>query len=226
MFQGTLRRDDGASLLRRLTKKTRTSKGLTLVETLIASTLFLAVMATIAFTFRDILMKSPHRILFEASTKNVDVALEGLIQSLTRSNFHGVSQCDLGSNGALLATQRESGIDSLGSPIWEESLHLYWKEDEGSKLLYAQVTKEEAQNEGFQLTKNFPQRPTQQQLEAFATLKRDGAKVLAPDVSRFELSKDWLLEKKHLEITIEIQNSRMVEQHYINRRSFWLHRPS
>ena len=206
--------------------RVRGDRGMTLVETMVASTIFLLVLAAVFSIFRETLMKGPHRILFEASTKRLQVGLTKIVDDLEASNSQGVGIAKPDENSSILSIQRKTGIDSLGSVTWEETLRLYWNEKGEEVLRYAEITKDEAGAEGVNLSPNYPQKPTPSQLEALVAAKRDRSKIVVAHLMAFEVSDEWLTQdEKTLDLVLRMENPRMREQRYQVERAVWLERP-
>lgn len=201
-------------------------RGMTLVETLVASTIFLLILGGVFSIFRETLLRGPHRIMFEASSKRLQVGMTKIVDGLESSNSQGVGLVRLADDNSILSIQRKTGIDSLGSVTWEEELHLYWNEKKEETLRYARVKKDEAAARGLELSPNFPQRPTTDQLKALVSDKIKRSKVMVGDVTEFRVSDAWLTEdEKTVDIVLRMENPRMREQRFQVERSVWLERP-
>lgn len=195
-----------------------------MAEVLIASAIFLTLMALLAVIFRTTAVQGSSRLSFDASIKNLDAHMEKLIDHTKHSNIHGVASTPWG-DGTILSIQRQAGLDSLGSVSWEERLHLYWRKNEGTKLFYADISKAEASTIGLELDSRYPTKPTAAQLESLATARNNKAKILQIGVVEFEVSEGWKTAPEALETRVKVQNAQIPEQTYETEAAIWLEAP-
>jgi ribosomal protein L16 Arg81 hydroxylase len=202
----------------------RRDLGLTLTETLVAMFIFLLVSTACLLSFRNVIRQSPHRVMFAANIKQLDVSLEKITNNLQSSKLSGVGVTQLGPGSSALSIQKALRTNSLGLITWEEAIHLYWKNPDEDFLRYSKISKDDAKKEGLLLSEHFADRATADQLVAFTQAHKDRSKILVLNLARFDVSETWMFEDKALEIVIKAVNPRMQEQRYSAQRAVWLGR--
>lgn len=182
-------------------------------------------MTSLILIFHSTAVRGSARLSFETSIKTLDAHLEKLVDQAKHSNVHGIAATPWGDNGRILSIQPQAGLDSLGSVSWEETLHLYWKKNDGKKLFYADIGKDEAHAAGVELDSRYPTKPTPDQLIALATARDNRAKILQTGFVQFDISKDWESSPEALEIHWKAENPQMPVQTYDTEAAIWLEAP-
>lgn len=201
-----------------------THLGLTLAETLVAMAIFTVVTGAALFSFRHLLTQSPQRILFEATSKQLDVVMEKIAGDLEQSNLTGVNCDQLDPQSSILSVQRAVQVDNLGKVTWEEALHVYWKPSGGSTLKHIKLNKDQVLKYGVALAGNYATRPDSDQLQAITRDYESTSQNLTLHVTTFKVHDEWKTDDKALEIEAKAVNPQMQEQNYSVQRAIWLGR--
>lgn len=200
------------------------NRGLSLLEALVASSVFLLISTTCVYNFKNVITQSSHRLLFQAASKQVDVTVVKLVDALQSSQASGVGVKQLGTSSSALSVQRALKTSSMGTVAWEEALHLYWRNPGENVLRYTKIKKEDAQKAGLLLSNKYPLRPTPEQIDVLVESFSKKSKVLVPNLETFDVSEDWMTDEKPVDIIIKTMNPRMQEQRYGVQRAVWIGR--
>lgn len=157
---------------------TKSRRGLTLTEVLIAAAVFSLVTAILTFSYRTQVLGGLKHINFSYHQKNLILSI-GKIKSLAQDSHPSA----IHASGSILSIQPTSKVTSTGKVEWAEHLDVFYLSD--NSLLYRRYSNNDLSSSGVQLNTTAPTPISDAQLQ---TLASGTGQIMVSEVLTFQVS--------------------------------------